>query len=74
MFLEVKSLNKQFTLMLDRAQTPSLEDFMRYACQRINLPYLSRVHLLYLPPNHQLMDLEPIEKDDLVTLGTRADV
>ena len=29
---------------------------------------------LYLPPNHQLLDLDPIEKDDLLTLGTRQDI
>ena len=47
---------------------------MREVCERIGIPFLSRVMIVYLPPNHQLMDLEPLEKDDLVMLGTRNDI
>ena len=67
--------------MLDKTQYPHpsmqypqlnpLEDFMKDVCRRVNIPYLARVMTLYLPPNHQLLDLDPIEKDDLLTLGTR---
>ena len=44
---------------------------MQDLCRRVEVPYLSRVMVLYLPPNHQLLDLEPIEKDDLLTLATK---
>jgi hypothetical protein len=74
-FIEVRSIRKQFSLILDKSlysRSPNpLEDFMREICRRVNIPFLCRVMILYLPPNHQLLDLDPIEKDDLITLGTR---
>lgn len=30
--------------------------------------------LLWLAPNHQLMDLEPIEPDDMLVIGTAEDL
>lgn len=42
-------------------------------CERIDIEYNDQI-VLYLPPNHQLLDLTPIEKDDVLALGSLADI
>ena len=73
-FIEVRSLNKQYSLMLDKSRYPTLDHFLNDLCNRLCIPYIARLMVLYLPPNHQLLDLEPIEKDDLLTLATRQEI
>eukprot|EP00347_Sterkiella_histriomuscorum_P008228 403345887 len=51
----------------------SSASFIMLLCEKVKLKYDQSL-ILYLPPNHQLLDLEPIEKDDLLVLGTKEDI
>ena len=73
-FVEVKPLQQQFALILDKERLEmDAQRFTKEICDRVNIELTNQM-LLYLPPNHMLLDLEPIEKDDLLVLGNRNEI
>ncbi|CDW73458.1 UNKNOWN [Stylonychia lemnae] len=74
-FVYVRTLNRQYSLMLNKIKhRMNHQSFLMEICQRLGIGYDPNTMILYLPPNHQIMDLEPVEKNDLLILGFKKDI
>ena len=51
----------------------SITEFLIDVCSKLDVEYDTSL-ILYLAPNHQLLDLDPIEKDDLLVLGRKTNI